>query len=67
MSMRNFPKIPKIILRKSCEQVKDAKNEKVSFSPSNVSDLITRLAKPLCSKGKWFDLARRRRENFWGF
>ena len=31
MSMRNFPKIPKIILRKSCEQVKDTKNEKVSF------------------------------------
>ena len=53
MSMRNFPKIPKIILRKSCEQVKDAKNEKVFFCTDDTNP-ITRLAKPLCSMRKGF-------------
>ena len=47
MSIQNFPRIPKIILKKSAEQVKDTKNEKVSFFRANVSDPITRLAKPL--------------------
>ena len=49
MSIQNFPRIPKIILKKSAEQVKDTKNEKASFFCTNVSDSITRLAKPLYS------------------
>ena len=51
MSIQNFPRIPKIILKKPAEQGKDTKNEKVSFFRANVSDPITRLAKPLCSGG----------------
>ena len=40
MSIQNFPKIPKISLKKPCDQAKDTKNKKYSFSLFNGFSMI---------------------------
>ena len=42
MSIQNFPKIPKITLRNSCDEHKDPKNKKVRFFYAKPTDLDLR-------------------------
>ena len=39
ISIRNFPRIPKIILRNSCDEYKDPKNKKIAFFYIKSTDL----------------------------
>ena len=40
MSIRNFPKIPKIALRKACDECKHAKNAFAEFLNTFFTDLV---------------------------
>jgi len=47
ISIRNFPRIPKIALRNSCDEYKDPKYKKIRFFSSKCTDLTVNLVNPL--------------------